>query len=396
VPDFEDDDEDHKTLTPADIVPFDDARRRRGRADEAERPAQPALPWIDTGTWDQDPVPEPDWTVHNRFPRRQCVLFSGEGSAGKSTLQLQLCAAHAIARDWLGTMPAPGAALFIDAEDDADVIHRRLAAITKFYGVTFKELADGGLRLMSLAGQDAVLATGGRGGKIAPTPLYERLLQAVGDIKPVMIGMASSANFFAGSELDRAQVQQFIGLMAKLAIVANGTVVLISHPSLTGINSDSGISGNTQWHNAVRARCYLRGVKHEDGREIDSDLREILWKKNQYGPTSESIVLRWKDGLFLPVAGASSFDQAAKAAKAEDVFLTLLRRFTRENRFVASRPGPSYAPAAFANEDEAKKAGLQKAALAAAMLHLFQTGSIWNEPWGRPSRPNYRVAIKAE
>jgi hypothetical protein len=107
-------------------------------------------------------------------------------------------------------------------------------------------------------------------------------------------------------------------------------------------------------------------------------------------------VLRWKDGLFLPVAGVSSFDHAAKAAKAEDVFLTLLRRFTRENRFVGSKPGPSYAPAAFANEDEAQKAAVQKTALAAAMLHLFQTGTIWNEPWGRPSRPNYRIAIKSE
>ena len=29
-------------------------------------------------------------------------------------------------RDWLGTMPEPGPSLFIDAEDDEGVIHRRL------------------------------------------------------------------------------------------------------------------------------------------------------------------------------------------------------------------------------------------------------------------------------
>jgi hypothetical protein len=89
---------------------------------------------------------------------------------------------------------------------------------------------------------------------------------------------------------------------------------------------------------------------------------------------SDSIVLRWQDGLFLPVAGISSLDQAAQ--EAEDVFLILLRRFTAENRFVGNKPGPSYAPAAFANEHDAKKVGIQRNAFAAAMLRLFQAGTI--------------------
>ncbi|MEI4927616.1 AAA family ATPase, partial [Klebsiella pneumoniae] len=76
------------------------------------------------------PVPKPDWTVHERIPRRQVALFSGEGAMGKSTLLLQLACAHALGRDWLHTMPEPGKALFIDAEDDDELIHRRLAAIT--------------------------------------------------------------------------------------------------------------------------------------------------------------------------------------------------------------------------------------------------------------------------
>jgi RecA-family ATPase len=73
-----------------------------------------------------------------------------------------------------------------------------------------------------------------------------------------MIGIASSACGFAGNENDRGQVQQFVGMLTKLAIAANGAVQFVSHPSLTGIASDSGISGTTQWHNAVRARCRCR------------------------------------------------------------------------------------------------------------------------------------------
>jgi hypothetical protein len=33
--------------------------------------------------------------------------------------------------------------------------------------------------------------------------------------------------------------------------------MLLSHPSLTGINSGTGLSGTTGWHNSVRARMYF-------------------------------------------------------------------------------------------------------------------------------------------
>jgi RecA-family ATPase len=140
--------------------------------------------------------------------------------------------------------------MFIDAEDEAAELHRRLANILDHYSAPFADAIKGGLHMMSLAGQDAVLAAPHRTGKIEPTALFKRFLQAAGDLKPKMIGIASSANVYAGSEIDRAQVQQFLSLMTKLAIAANGAVVLDTHPSLTGINSDSGLSGSPACHNS--------------------------------------------------------------------------------------------------------------------------------------------------
>jgi len=366
--------------------------RRRYSEDESEQP--PPLPFVNMSTWDSEPVPEQDWTVLNRVPCRQCVLFSGEGAAGKSTVQLNLSAAHVLGRDWLGTMPTQRPAMFIDAEDEQDVMHRRLAMITKHYNVTFDDLINGGLHLISLVGEDAVLATASRSGKIEPTARYKQIHEAVGDIKPVMIGVASSANVYAGSEIDRAQVQQFISLMTRLAILANGSLVLLSHPSLTGIASESGISGTTQWHNAVRARFYMKGVKPENGEEPDNDLREIVFKKNNYGPISESIIVRYQNGLFLPVPGVASLDRAAQEAKVDDIFLTLLRRFTAANRSISDKRGTNYAPAIFAREEEARQAAVNTKMLENAMRRLFAAGVIWNEPCGKPSRPSYRLAVK--
>jgi RecA-family ATPase len=355
---------------------------------------RPPLPFINISNWDNESVPPREWAVPDRIPLRQAHLFSGEGAAGKSTIGMHQCFAHALARDWLGTMPRPGPTLFIDAEDDDDELHRRAFAIINHYGATFEEAVQGGIHLMSLAGEDAVLAVPTRGGKIEPTPLYQQLLEAAGDIRPVMMVIASSANVYAGDENIRPQVQQFAGLLTRLAKLAGGSVSLISHPSLTGINTDTGLSGTTQWHNAFRSRHYLKSIKPEAGEQPDSDIREIVFKKNNYGPISESIVLRWQNGLFLPVQGIQSLDRLAQEDQANEVFLTILRRFALANRNVSDKTGTKYAPAMFAREDEAKKAGASSKLLASAMRRLFQAGKIWNEPCGPPSKHQYRLAIK--
>jgi hypothetical protein len=284
----------------AEWLGYDASGERQEESPTSTPEELPPLPFINMANWDNEPVPKQEWAVVDRIPLGQTTLFTGEGGYGKSTVQLHLCAAHALGRDWLKTLPEPGPSIFFEAEDGEKAIHRRLAAIATHYSTTFEDMIRGGLHVVSLFGHDAVLATPTRNGKIEPTPLYRQLLQAAGDIKPKMIGIASSANVFTGSEIDRTQTQQFIGLLNRLAMIAVGGVVLIAHPSLTGINTDTGLSGSTQWHNAVRARFYLKGVKAEADEQPDNDLRELVFKKNQFGPMSANIVLRYRDGLFLP------------------------------------------------------------------------------------------------
>jgi hypothetical protein len=302
------------------------------------------LPYIDMSHWDEEPPPDPQWGVHNRFPLLQTVLLSGEGAVGKSTIALHLAVIHALGKDWLGTLPEPGPSMPIEAEDGEPMMHRRLADIAKHCGTTFSELIKRGLRPVSLVNEDAVMAAPNRSGKIEPTLLYRRLFKDASELRPKFISIASSANVFAGNESDRSQVQQFIGLLTRLAIAANGYVLLIAHPSLTGITSDYGISGSTQWHNAVRARAYLKGVKADAGEQPDNDLRELVFKKNNYGHLEENVILRYQNGLYLPVPGVTSLDKVARESRAEDVFLALLRRFAKGNRKVGDKPGPSYAP----------------------------------------------------
>jgi RecA-family ATPase len=337
---------------------------------------------IDKSRWDFEPVPQQEWAVPDRVPLLTTALFSGEGGAGKSLITLQLCFAHARGANWLRSMPRKGPALFLDAEDPEGVIHKRLADIVDHHGCKFADTKD--LHLVSLAGEDAVLGAFNRKtNRIEPTARFHRLHEMVGDLKPTMIGIGAAADVFAGNEIDRSQVQQFISLLTKLAILAQGSVVLIAHPSLTGISTDTGLSGSTQWHNSVRARIYLKGVKPENGEEPDKDLRLLEFKKNNYGPVSESVPLRYENGLFLPVTG-ETIDQAVRDQQVDEVYLRVLQTLHEQNQDVGPSPGPNYAPALIARHTAAK--GCTKKELVAAQQRLLDINRIHVREVGPPSR----------
>jgi RecA-family ATPase len=193
--------------------------------------AESEFKWIDTSRWDSEPCPQREWAVKDRIPLRQVTLLSGEGSIGKSIIELMCAVAHVTGKDWLGSLPEPGGAFYIGCEDDEPELRIRLTSIISHYGTTFNELGTSGFRFVSLAGKDAVLGVPDRNNIVKPTALFNHIYEQAGDLKPKHIGIDTSADVFAGNESDRAQVRQFIGLLRKLALVSNGSVVLLSHPS---------------------------------------------------------------------------------------------------------------------------------------------------------------------
>jgi hypothetical protein len=134
---------------------------------EAKTGASEQLQWLDMSNWDNDPVPERQWAIKDRAPLNQVGLFSGEGGTGKSIIELMKDVAHVARKDWLGSLPEPGPAFYLGAEDDKDELHIRLAAIAKHYDVTFSQLSASGLYVLCLLGQDATLcAANGKSGKV--------------------------------------------------------------------------------------------------------------------------------------------------------------------------------------------------------------------------------------
>jgi len=382
---------------------FERDRKGGGGPDEfggngaySQNDAAPPLQWLDMSQWDNEPIPERKWAIKDRVPLNQAGLFSGEGGTGKSILELMKDVAHVAGKDWLGSLPEPGAAIYLGAEDDKDELHIRLAAIAKHHGATFKELVEGGLHVLCLLGEDATLcAASGKSGKIETTILYKRLYEAAGDIKPKNISIDTLSRAFTGNEIDRSQVYAFAQYMQLLAKVASGSVTVLSHPSLAGIASGSGYSGSTAWHNAFRFRQYLKGVKPDGGDEPDGDLRQLEFKKNQYGPTAESIVLRYQCGLFLPETGISNLEKLAREAAIDDAFLVGLRLIIQQGRdAIAGGTSREYGPTLIAELPATKAQGIRKPDLESAMERLLAAGKIHIGPTdGPPSKAKKRINL---
>jgi RecA-family ATPase len=194
---------------------------------------------------------------------------------------------------------------------------------------------------------------------------------------------------FAGNEIDRSQVQQAVALLTGLAKVANGGLTLISHPSLTGIKDDTGLSGSTQWHNAVRARLYTKSEKQEEGAQPTSDIREIVFKKNQYGPIAATVRVQYRNGVFVPIVAGNPLERAAADALVDDAFLACLDAVTAQGRSVSHKPSSMWAPTVF--EKMAEAAGHKRKALDPAMQRLFSTNRIKVETSGPPSKRRERI-----
>ncbi len=345
---------------------------------------------VDAPILARDPEPERNWIVEDVIPDETLTLLTGEGGIGKTTLAEQLAVAMRIDGEWLGMKVAQGPVLFVTSEDDRKDVNLNLRAILK---AEHKSLAHcPGLHILPLADRDACLAAAStKLGAIAATPLWQALVRVIERRKPRLVILDALADLFGGEENARRHVRGFIVLLKQLAIRQKLAVLLIAHPSLTGINTGSGLSGSTDWHNGPRGRLYFERPKDKDDKAVDADSRILTVKKIQYAQEGTVFRLRRKAGAFVYEGkdGGSTFTRAATAAKAEAAFLALLQAFEDQGRSVSPNPSNNYAPMVF--EREADADGVSKAALGRAMSKLLKADRIHIETVGPASRQRKKL-----
>lgn len=320
------------------------------------------------------------------IPMDAVSLITGDGGAGKSLVALQLAIAVATGGDWLGKTVQTGPVLYLSAEDDKNEINRRARFICGAEDVKMEELAN--VKILPLVGRSALFAKEARDGTLSPTKLLHEFEERVAKINPRLIVIDNRADVFGGNENNRNLAVQFIGLLRGIAQNGRG-VVMLAHPSVTGLNDGTGRSGTTGWANSVRAVLYLEHLKNSDGEVTDKNRRTLTLKKANYAEPDRVINLQWEDGRFV---AEKDTDQMSGQSKAERVFMSLLNLFTKQRRKVSSAKNQNAAYITFAEHPLSE--GVTKNQFRQAMEVLLAAGKIENYEEDRHTYLRVRVSYE--
>jgi AAA domain len=313
---------------------------------------------------------ERQWLVPDLIPCGQVTLLSGNGGVGKSLLALQLGMAATSDTPWFGAVactPTVGnckdprrGALVIACEDDFDELARRVHDIAKARALSQERL--GWLRVVPMAGKDARLVTVDRQGNQTPTDFWEQIEHRVRLTRPRLVVLDTASHLFSGNENVRSEVTQFVQMLGGLAQDSGCAILLLSHPSVTGMATGTGLSGSTGWNNSVRSRLYMRTDPD------DPDLRVLEQMKANYSASGASWRLAWRDGCFIAVDSATGPSDSEK--RADDSALACVVALNSQGRRVApSRFGATA-------EGLPQAAGLKRRALNAAIERLISCEKV--------------------
>lgn len=317
-------------------------------------------------------IPQRRWLLNGWVPDGYVSLLSGDGGTGKSLLAMQLATCAAVGVPFLGIEMAPRKVLYLACEDDRDEMHRRQADINVSLGQEWPDL-DGQLFWKAVFGEDATLAGLDKGGRrIVSTALYANLRKFCRAKGIQLVIVDTLADTFGGLEIDRQQVTRFVRLLQDIARENDGAVILVGHPSASGIREGTGISGSTAWRNAVRAVISFRRPTEEEGfGPCRGDLRILERMKGNYAPTEGALHVRYHEGAFaldgdpeVPTMGTDIFVVKSKVESALKEALAAGREPS------PSRNAANYAPKMLLGYRDVR--GLTRNQLAAAVDRMLE------------------------
>ena len=331
-------------------------------------------------------IPPREWLAPGWIPMNKVTLLQGDGGDGKTLLMHQLQASCATASPWIGLQVEPCPSGGIYTEDDAYDTDERQAAIDLAYGVECCTALHG-LYRFPRADDDNELVAFDRMRRPILTKFYAQLVEMALDLKLRLLTLDVAVDLFGGNEIVRPEVRALFRPLGRLARRMGGAVVMSTHVSQSGIRTDGGHSGSTDWSNAARSRLYLNRPKTDDGALTDPDARTLTRKKTNYAALGDTVDLKWERGVLVPVGGAG-LSAAGRAFKrsCEDVFMDILGAMTRENQVVSHKSKSGlYAPNVIMRRPPAEREGWGKADFERAVQGLIKAGRIKVEPYGPPS-----------
>ena len=150
------------------------------------------------------------------------------------------------------------------------------------YKVTWDSIRD--LRVIGLKDRATeLISVNPKTGAVNATKLYKYLTDKIHQHKPRLVIIDALYDVYAANINDSVQVRKFMRMIRKLCSVAPPcSVIVLGHPSMSGMASGTGTAGAMAWRNAARGfplhnphRIEGRGrPRHSQGRGQKTELRQ--------------------------------------------------------------------------------------------------------------------------
>ena len=285
------------------------------------------------------PKPQ-EWLLENCLPKGVVGILVAPGGTGKSMFMLQLGTSVAtglpLCDQW--DVDQQGEALLIFAEDDKNVVHRRVAAIqgelalrTANFGREFQR----NLHVLPRVGENNLMTRSNDRGVVTPTAYVDRLLlaaRAYPNLKLVVIDPAS--RFRGGNENSADDWSVFIVELERIVKALGCTVLVCHHMSKGAMRADDPSQADTRGSSAATdgARWQMNLTKpsmkymqeHMGGKVPNAVLKNFLLAtvtKSNYSPPQDEVLLHRKDSGYLVAA-----KKAGIAVSLEDRIINLVKR----------------------------------------------------------------------
>lgn len=316
-----------------------DGAREKGFAPDASEEETPdqadAAADFDIETWDVadrfgGPAPELEWLIENVLETGSIGVVAGMGGIGKSFLALDACFAiaypPAFGQAYVFGNPVArnGSVIFITAEDDADSIHRRIAALTAAGPARRRA---GRLFVIPLLNQQGVapIVSTARSSGLKTSSSFANLVDQIQRFDDLQLIVLDPLQAFVHADLnDPATSQYFWRVMGELAATTGAAILCTHHMNKDALSASKleearrGIRGNTGIVDGARMAYALWRPADEEARKLalamnlDPEDAEFVMggvaKINGPGDKRQHVFLRRDDGLLENVT-----DQAAEA-----------------------------------------------------------------------------------
>ena len=178
--------------------------------------------------------PRYEWLLDNSL-RRSCLgVIVGPPGSGKGTIAIQLAVAVAAGVPFLDvwSIPSPGVVLYLSAEDDEAVIHRRSHHALKQLPLLLQETAAANFYGVAAQGQ-VNLCQYERSGTVKTTVHLTALRSLLEQIRPTLLILDTLSRFCGVDENDNPSMTTFCGHLESIINTIGCNIILLHHSNKT-------------------------------------------------------------------------------------------------------------------------------------------------------------------